>query len=85
MHSEGPQNSCDIIDTCFQGSGEGNCYVFQPFKCLNYLRYPKHIAILAEFVLLARKHNVRKASFFSINITHKNLDLPWDILSYPQE
>jgi len=28
MHSEGPQNSCDIIDTCFQGNGESNCYIF---------------------------------------------------------
>jgi hypothetical protein len=38
------------------GSAFATCYVCQPFKYLNCLRYSERIATLAEFVLLARCH-----------------------------
>jgi hypothetical protein len=45
--------TCDIINPVSLVSGADFCYIFQPFKHLNCLRYTKHIATLAEFVLLA--------------------------------
>jgi hypothetical protein len=52
----GALSVCDIINRSFQSLSSAICYVFQPFKYLNCLRYTKHIATLAEFVLLASKH-----------------------------
>ena len=45
---QGPPKIYDIIIFRFQGWGVAFCYVSQPFKCLNYLGYSKHITINFE-------------------------------------
>jgi hypothetical protein len=57
------QKTCDIIIPVSLVSSADNCYIFQPFKYLNCLKYTKHIATLAEFVLLASWHNLIQLIF----------------------
>jgi hypothetical protein len=45
--------ACDIIFPGSHAADDATCYVCSLFKYLNCLRYTKHIATLAEFVLLA--------------------------------
>jgi hypothetical protein len=47
------QNKDNFAEQRYRANRLHNCYVCQPFKYLNCLRYTKHIATLAEFVLLA--------------------------------
>jgi hypothetical protein len=47
---------------------------------------PDDVTLIEEiFSETADRERYFLYNFFSINITHKNLDLPWDILRYPQE
>jgi hypothetical protein len=49
---------CDIITLSIQGMAGVICYLFQPFKHLNCLRYPNNIAKMAEFVLWQEIHDI---------------------------